>query len=68
MLNDVVILVHPLAVTLEVDLRGGRGAARERHRLVLDDVNVVRLHQEVRQQVREGCRDGVCHGGGVLRT
>lgn len=69
MLNDMVILVHPLAITLEVDLRGRRGAARERHRLVLYDVNVVRLHQEVRQQVREGCGDRVRHrGGGVLCT
>lgn len=50
-LDQMVVLVHPLSVTLEVDLRGGRRAADQRHRLVLHDVDVVGLHQEVRQQV-----------------
>ena len=67
-LDDVVVLVHPLAVALEVDLRGGFGAAGERHGLVLHDVHVVRLHQEFRQHVREGCGDRVRHRGGVLRA
>lgn len=49
--DQMVILVHPLSVTLEVDLSGRRGAAGQRHRLVLYDVDVIRLHQEVGQQV-----------------
>lgn len=53
-LNQVVVLVNPLAVALEVDLRGRGGAAGQRHRLVLYDELVLWLHQEVRQQVREG--------------
>lgn len=63
--------MDPLAVAFEVDLRGGRGPAGQGDRLVLHDVHVVRLHQEVGQQVREGrrqrvrCRGdmlGVCNG------
>lgn len=46
--NQVVILVNPLAVALEVDLRGRGGAAGQSHRLVLHDVLVLRLYQEVR--------------------
>lgn len=46
--NQVVILVNPLAVALEVDLRGRGGAAGQSHRLVLYDVLVLRLYQEVR--------------------
>ena len=47
-LDQVVVLVNPFAVALEVDLRGGRGAAGQRHRLVLHDVLILGLHQEVR--------------------
>lgn len=47
-LDHVVVLVNPLAVALEVDLRGRGGAAGQRHRLVLHDVLVLWLHQEVR--------------------
>lgn len=61
-----VVLVDPLAVALEVDLRGRGGAAGQRHRLVLHDVLVLRLHQEVRQQVREGGGEG--GRGRVLRA
>lgn len=60
-LDQVVVLVHPLAIALEVDLCGRRGAAHQHHRLVLHYELVLRLHQEVRQQVGEGCREG---GGG----
>lgn len=63
-----VVLVHPLSVTLEVDLSGGRGAAGQRHRLVLHDVDVIRLHQEVGQQVREGGGERVRHRRHVLRS
>lgn len=47
-LNQVVILVNPLAVAFEVDLCGRGGAAGECHGLVLHNVLVLRLHQEVR--------------------
>lgn len=63
-LDQVVVLVDPLAVALEVDLRGRAGAAGQRHRLVLHDELVLRLHQEVRQQVRKGGGKCCC---GVLR-
>lgn len=65
-LDQVVVLVNPLAVALEVDLRGWSGAAGQRHRLVLHDVLIFRLHLEVRQQVGEGGREG--GGGRVLGT
>lgn len=47
-LDQVVVLVNPLAVALEVDLRRRGGATGQSHRLVLHDVFVLRLHQEVR--------------------
>lgn len=47
-LNQVVILVNPFAIALEVDLCGRGGAAGQRHRLVLYNVLILRLHQEVR--------------------
>lgn len=47
-LDQVVVLVNPLAVALEIDLRGRGGAAGQSHRLVLHDVLVLGLHQEVR--------------------
>lgn len=47
-LDQVVVLMDPLAVALEVDLRGRGGAAGQHHRLVLHDVLVLGLHQEVR--------------------
>lgn len=65
-LDQVVVLVNPLAVALEVDLRGWSGAAGQRHRLVLHDVLIFRLHLEVRQQVGEGGGKG--GGGCVLGT
>lgn len=49
LLGDVVVLADPLAITLEVDLRGGEGSAAQLHGLVLYDVGVLRLQQEVRQ-------------------
>jgi len=55
-LDQVVVLVDPLPVALEVDLRGRRGAAAQRHRRVLHQELVLRLQQEVRQQVGEGGR------------
>ena len=46
--DQVVVLVNPFPVALEVNLRGGGGAAGQRHRLVLHNVLVLGLHQEVR--------------------
>lgn len=46
---DMVVLADPLAVTLEVDLRGGEGAAAQFNRLVLHDVGVLWLQEEVGQ-------------------
>lgn len=51
LLRDVVILADPLAVALEIDLRGREGAAAQLHRLVLHDVGVLRLLQEVGQRL-----------------
>lgn len=50
-LNQMVVLVNPLAVALEVDLCCRGGAARQCHWLVLHNELVLRLHQEVRQQI-----------------
>lgn len=47
-LNQVIILVDPLAVALEVDLRSRGGATGQCHRLVLHNELVLRLQQEVR--------------------
>lgn len=63
-----VVLVHPLSVTLEVDLSGGRRTAGQRHWLVLHDVDVIRLHQEVGQQVREGGGERMRHCRRVFRS
>lgn len=46
--NQVVILVNPFAIALEVDLRGRSGATGQSDRLVFHDKLVLRLHQEVR--------------------
>lgn len=54
-----VILVDPLAVTLEVDLRGGEGAAAQLHRLVLHDVGILWLLQEVGQGLSRHRGEGV---------
>lgn len=47
-LNQVVILVNPLPVAFEVDLRGWGGATGQGDGLVLHDVLVLGLNQEVR--------------------
>lgn len=44
--------MDPLAVTLEVDLSGGRGRAVEIDTFVFNDVRVFRLQQEVRERLR----------------
>lgn len=67
-LRDVVALVHPLAVALEVDLGGGGGAAGQAHRLVLHDVHVLGLQQEAGQQVRGRAGHGGGHGRALLST
>lgn len=54
LLGDVVVLVDPLPVALEVDLGGRVGAADELHWLVLHNVGVLRLQQKV--------REGLCWG------
>lgn len=68
MLDQVLILVNPFAVALEVDLSGRGRAASEGHWLVLNDINIIRLHQEVWQQVREGRRKWMCYSGRMLST
>lgn len=68
MLDQVLILVNPFAVALEVDLSGRGRAAGEGHRLVLNDINIIRLHQEVWQQVREGRRKWMRYSGRMLST
>lgn len=47
-LNQMVILVNPLAVTFEVNLSGWGGAAGQGHWLVLHNVLIFWLNQEVR--------------------
>jgi len=59
LLGDVVVLVDPLPVALEVDLSGRIGTADELHRLVLHDVGILRLQQKVRQSLRRGRGEGV---------
>lgn len=59
LLHDVVILADPLAVTLEVDLRGGEGAAAQLHGLVLHDVGILWLLQEVGQGLSRRRGEGV---------
>lgn len=59
LLRDVLILADPLAVALEVDLRGGEGAAAQLHRLVLHDVGVLWLLEEVGQGLSRHRREGV---------
>lgn len=51
LLHHVLLLMDPLAVALEVDLRGGRGLAVQVDGLVLDDVRLLWLHQEVRERL-----------------
>lgn len=51
LLHHVLLLMNPLAVALEVDLRGRRGFAVQVNGLVLDDVRLLRLHQEVRERL-----------------
>ena len=48
LLHGVVFLMHPLAVALEVNLRGGRRLAVEIDGFVLDDVAFFGFEQEVR--------------------
>lgn len=52
LLCDVVVLADPLAITLEVDLRGWEGSAVQFHWLVLYDVSILWLQQEVGQLLR----------------
>lgn len=67
-LDQVLILVNPFAVALEVDLSGRGRAAGEGHWLVLNNINIIRLHQEVWQQVGEGRRKWMRYSGRVLST
>lgn len=67
LLGDVVVLVDPLPVALEVDLGGGVGAADKLHRLVLHDVGILRLQQKVRQGLRWGRGEGVRQHIAVLQ-
>lgn len=52
------LLVNPLAVALEVDLGGRSGFAVQVDRLVLDNVGLLRFHQEHRQRLRGVRREG----------
>lgn len=71
-LCDMVVLADPLAVALEVDLRGREGAAAELHRLVLHNVGVLWLLQEVGQRLcrrrREGVREHLAAGISACRV
>lgn len=67
-LRNVVTLVHPLAIALEVDLGGRGGTAGQAHCLVLHNVDILRLQLEVRQQVRGCARCRVGHGRALLST
>lgn len=51
LLHRVLLLVDPLAVALEVDLRGRGGFAVQVHRLVLDYVGLFWLHQKHGQRL-----------------
>lgn len=66
-LGDMVVLVDPLPVALEVDLGGGVGAADELHWLVLHDVGVLWLQQKVREGLRWGRGEGVGQHVAVLQ-
>jgi hypothetical protein len=66
--NDVIDLANPFPVALEEDLGGGHSLAHQQHGLVLDNVHVLRLYQEVGQQVRVGTRHWVGHCGTLLGT
>lgn len=61
-------LANPFPVALEEDLGGGHSLAHQQHGLVLDNVHVLRLYQEVGQQVRVGTRHWVGHCGTLLGT
>lgn len=52
LLHRVLLLVNPLAVALEVDLGRRSGLAVQVDGLVLDDVGLLRLHQEHGQRLR----------------
>lgn len=67
-LRNVVTLVHPLSIALEVDLGGRGGTAGQAHCLVLHNVDILRLQLEVRQQVRGCARCRVGHGRALLST
>lgn len=67
-LRNVVTLVHPLAIALEVDLGGGGSSAGQAHCLVLHNVDILRLQLEVRQQVRGCTRCWVGHSRALLST
>lgn len=58
LLHSVLLLVNPLAVALEVDLRGGRGLAVQVDRFVLHYVGLLRLHQKHGQRLRGVRRKG----------
>lgn len=47
--GDVVVLIDPFPVALEVDLGGRRRAASHLHRPVLHDEHVLRFQQEFRE-------------------
>lgn len=64
-MGHVLVLVHPLAVALEEDLHGGRGAAAQHDGVALDDVGVVGLLQEMGQRPR-GRGQGLGQGLAVL--
>lgn len=58
LLHRVLLLVDPLAVALEVDLRGWSGLAVQVDRLVLHDVGLLRFYQKHRQRLRGVRREG----------
>lgn len=54
LLCDMVVLVDPLAIALEIDLGGRVGSTDKLHRLVLDNVCILWLQQEM--------GEGLCRG------
>lgn len=66
--NYVIDLADPFPIALEEDLGGRHSLAHQQHRLVLDNVHVLRLYQEVGQQVGVGTGHWIGHRGTLLGT
>lgn len=67
LLGDVLVLVDPFPVALEVDLRGRVGTAHELHGFVLDNVGVLGLQQKMGQRLGRSRRERVGQDLAVLQ-